>query len=161
MTYETYRYIFIIGLILCIVMLAVSVILFFVLHVPQLIGDLSGSTARKAIQNIREKNEAGGDKTYKTSAVNQGRGKLTDRISSSGRIDARTQAPLATGVVTTKIATQQLPSAEETTLLEPQGAAVYGRQAEETTLLDDHALSVDFEIETDITYIHTETKIRS
>lgn len=161
MTYETYRYIFIIGLILCIVMLVVSVVLFFVLHVPQLIGDLSGSTARKAISNIREKNEAGGDKIYKTSAVNQRRGKLTDRISPSGRIDVRTQAPLATGVVTTKIATQQLPSADGTTLLEPQRAAVHGGQADETTLLDNYTLSVDFEIEADITYIHTETKIRS
>mgnify|MGYP003370016669 CR=1 FL=1 len=161
MTYEMYRYIFIIGLILCIVMLAVSVILFFVLHVPQIIGDLSGSTARKAIQNIREKNEAGGDKAYKTSVVNQRRGKLTDRISPSGRIDTRTRAPLAAGVVTAKIATQQMPSADETTLLEPQGAAVYSGQADVTTLLDGYALSVDFEIETDITYIHTETKIRS
>lgn len=156
MTYETYRYIFMIAAILCGVMIVVSAVLFFVLHVPELIGDLSGSTARKAIQDIREKNEKSGDKTYKTSAVNRGRGKLTDKISPSGKIHSMTQAPLDTGVVTTKIATQQLTTepSNETTVLE--------QWSNETTVLSAaETLNVDFEIEIDITYVHTDEIVGS
>lgn len=164
MTYETYRYIFSIAGILCIVMFVVSVILFIVLRVPQLIGDLSGSAARKAIQDIREKNEQSGDKTYRTSTVNRNRGKLTDKISPSGKIQATTQSPLATGVITTKIATQNLQqTAEETTVLQPSAEAenMIGEGAGETTVLTSEETAVkDFEIEVDITYVHTNEIVR-
>lgn len=86
MSYDQYRYIFIIALILCGIMFAVSLILFFYLNIAKVIGDLSGSNAKKAIDDIRSQNEKTGYKTYKSSAVNQERGKLTDKISASGRL---------------------------------------------------------------------------
>ena len=44
--------------------------------IPKVISDLSGATARKTIKNIREQNEASGDKAYKVSAFNEARGKV-------------------------------------------------------------------------------------
>ena len=71
MTYEIYRYIFYGGLILSGLMLAVTVVLFFVLRIPNVIGDLTGANARKAIESIRNQNEQPGAKRHKPSTVNQ------------------------------------------------------------------------------------------
>ena len=78
MTYEIYRYIFLGGAILAGIMFAVSVLVFFLLKIPTVIGDLTGANARKAIENIRNQNESTGDKTYRSSQVNRERGKLTN-----------------------------------------------------------------------------------
>ena len=82
MSYEIYYNVFFIGgLVLAGIMLVVSVLLFFLLNIPHVFGDLTGRNARKAIENIRNQNASSGDKLYKTSAVNRERGKLTDKIS--------------------------------------------------------------------------------
>ena len=52
-SYDQYHSIFIIGLIMAGVFLVVSAILFFVLRIPAVIGYLSGSTAKKAIEEIK------------------------------------------------------------------------------------------------------------
>ena len=70
MTYEMYRYIFLGGLIACGVFFVIAVLLFFTLRIPKVISDLTGRTARKAIENIRIQNEQSGDKAYQTTAVN-------------------------------------------------------------------------------------------
>lgn len=130
MTYEMYRYVFLGGAALAAVMLLVSVILFFALKIPKVISDLSGRTARRAIDDIRRQNEQSGDKSYKSSVVNAQRGKLTDKISKSGRLIKREANPFSTGVVTEKISTQRLPAdapAEETSVLS---------QGNETAVLD-------------------------
>lgn len=72
--------------ILSAVMFLVAVSLFFLLNVPKLVGDITGSTARKAIESIRKQNEESGDKAYKPSPVNLARGKTTEKISSSGQL---------------------------------------------------------------------------
>ena len=86
MNYDTYRYIFIGAAILSGLMLVAAILVFIFMNIPKVISDLSGATARKAIKAIREQNEAGGEKTYKASAYNQARGKLTDKISPSGNV---------------------------------------------------------------------------
>lgn len=164
MTYEMYRYVFLGGAIASGIMLAVTVILFFVLRIPKVISDLTGRTAKRAIENIRKQNEESGDKSYQSSDVNLARGKLTDKISKSGRVVPRDNSPFGTGFITQKISTQQLPPqgpAEETTVL---------AGANETTVLDAgcgetavlspepmpqaHAPQA-FAVEFEITYIHT------
>lgn len=190
MTYEVYRYIFIGAAILCGVMLVVAVLLFILLKIPKVIGDLTGSTARKAIQNIREQNEKSGDKAYKVSTYNRERGKVTDKISSSGTLHQNNQGQMG-GLQTTKIDTESLPNetysnettvlgnettvlSDETSVLSPE-TTVLGQQTNETTVLSPGAggettvlsessydgLSLDpvFEIEYDITYIHTNEAI--
>lgn len=168
MTYEIYRYIFLGGAIACGIMVVVSVILFFVLQIPKVIGDLTGRNAKKAIENIRKQNEASGDKKYQSSAVNLERGKLTDRISQSGRVVSRNDTPfgtVGTGVITEKISTQHLPPED------PLGETAVLPQSNETTILSvemgqtaqlqnqpantGNPVQNVFEIEFEITYIHT------
>ena len=162
MTYDIYRYIFIGAAILCGVMLVVSIILFILLKIPKVISDLSGATARKAIKNIREQNEASGNKAYKVSAFNEARGKLTDKISPSGNVIHQHQAQMR-GIDTTKISTQELQSEEhasETTVLDNTGAGETSVLSEgmisgETTVLSEATNDSVFTIEYEITFIHT------
>ena len=190
MTYEVLRYIFIGAASLSGVMLIVSVLLFIFLRIPRVIGDLTGATARKAIENIRNQNESSGDKIYKSSAVNRERGKLTDKISASGNIARHETNPLGGAMATTKIATQNLSddilpnettvlgteSGNETTVLSNEttvldsGTTVLSVSSNETTVLnlqDDQTATVNdsqkkskiFEIEYEITFIHTDEVI--
>lgn len=186
MTYEMYRYIFLGAAIACGVMVLVSAILFFTLKIPKVIGDLSGRNAKKAIENIRKQNEATGDKKYQSSAVNLERGKLTDKISQSGRVVSRNDAPFGTGVITEKISTQQLPPEEpagetvllqniettllqnnettllqsnETTVLSPEMGQTENLQAAQPQIQPPAVVQNVFEIEFQITYIHTDEQI--
>lgn len=110
------------------VLFLVAVALFFLLDVPKLYGDISGRTAKKAIEAIRQQNESSGNKAYKPSAVNAERGKLTDKITQSGKLQSQT-AGLPVSVGTEKFATSTLhPQPNETTVLE--------QAASETTVLE-------------------------
>ena len=157
MTYEMYRYVFLEAGFACGVFLAISVVLFFAMHIPKIISDLTGRTARKAIQKIRMQNERSGDKSFRSSAVNLERGKLTDKISRSGRLIPRNATPFGTGVVTEKIATQQLSAegpAGVTTVLTALGdTEKLDAGSEETTALN--PAGQEFTIEYEITFIHT------
>ena len=102
MTYETYHTVFLSAGILAIIFAVCSVLLFVLLKIPKVVGDLSGRTARKGIADIREQNVRTGDKRHKTSAVNLDRGRITDRITDSGNIQ-RVGKTVNTGVMTQKI----------------------------------------------------------
>ena len=86
MSVELLQILSVVAYILAVVMLVLSIILFFVLNIRKVIGNLSGSTAKKAINDIRQKNEMSGRKSYKPSAVNLARGKITDKMTPSGNI---------------------------------------------------------------------------
>lgn len=119
------------------VLFLVGIALFFLLDVPKLYGDVSGRTAKKAIEAIRQQNESTGNKAYKPSAVNAERGKLTDKITQSGRLQSQT-AGLPVGVGTEKLDTAALTQyANETTALTEAagGTAVLEQPAGETTVL--------------------------
>lgn len=117
------------------VLFLVAVALFFLLDILKVYGDISGRTAKKAIEAIRRQNESTGNKAYKPSAVNAKRGKLTDKITPSGRLKERT-AGLPINVGTEKIATSRLTSQTNETI-------VLNEQTNETTVLKD-----DFPAET-------------
>lgn len=54
------------------IFLGVSILLFFVLHIPKVIGDLSGTTARKAIASIEQ--QSGGEYTaHRARRIRSGR----------------------------------------------------------------------------------------
>lgn len=167
MSYEMYRYIFLGALIACGIFFVIAVVLFFTFKIPKVISDLSGRTARKAIENIRAQNEQSGDKTYQSSAVNLERGKLTDKISRSGKLVPREATPFGTGVITEKISTQKLDTAGETAVLEaseetsvlsaPTGETdVLAPMSGETEVLapTQPAMQI-FAVEYEITFIHT------
>lgn len=163
MTYEMYRYVFFGALIACGLFFLIAVALFFVLSIPTVISDLTGRTARKAIEDIRKQNEQSGDKTYRSSAVNRERGKLTDKISQSGRLVPRGGTPFGTGFITEKISTQQLDTAGETDVL--SATEDFSSAAGETDVLNATMGQTDvlapaesvqgFTVEFEITFIHT------
>ena len=114
--------------------------LYFLLDVPKLYNDISGRTARKAIEAIRNQNESTGNKAYQPSRVNSARGKLTDKITASERLVPHTDdLPASEG--TEKFSTVVLvPQENETTLLAEQAGGIVlpsekSALAEETTLL--------------------------
>lgn len=171
MTYDIYRYIFIGAAILCGIMFIVSILLFIFLRIPKVISDLTGATARKAIKNIREQNEASGDKGYKVSAFNEARGKLTDKISPSGNVVQQYHAQMR-GIDTTKISTQELQGEEygnettaldsynETSVLDSIGTGETSVLSEEmpygeTSVLSEVSNDSAFAVEYEITFIHT------
>lgn len=134
---ETYTIIFYIGVALCAVFLAITLILFFKYNIIGIIGDLSGSNARKGIENIRNQNRATGNKAHKPSPVNLERGKVTDKISRSGNLVTAGES-VGVSVGTEKFHTGKLVpeetsvlGAEETSVLGVTGAHVIN----ETTVL--------------------------
>lgn len=127
-----------------------AVVLFFVFDVKKLYFDISGRTAKKAIEAIREYNENSGNKVFKSSDVNAKRGKITNKITPSGNLTPST-GELPNGIATEKINAY---STAETTLLTAELPAVAG----ETTVLcfEDSLNSVPtqtFTIDVEIKYL--------
>ena len=127
-----------------------GIALFFIFDVPKLYGDVSGRTAKKAIEAIRQQNESTGNKAYKPSAVNAERGKLTDRITQSGRLQSWTTGlpvsvgteKFATATLTPEMAVLAEPANETTVLEQPVGettvlAATISTIGETTVLTSD------------------------
>ena len=85
MSYDTYRLIFIGAAIACGVMFLVSVTLFFVFKIPNIIGNLTGRNAKKAIEDIKRQNESYAY-SDKANALN-GKKKITEKISTA-RLDS-------------------------------------------------------------------------
>lgn len=152
---STYEIVALVCFIVSGVFFVLSVVLFFVLDMVKVIGDLTGHTAKREIENIRSQNQKTGNKAYKPSVVNSKRGKLTDRISPSGKILEKRSAALGGSVGTEKIGSEKLYSGyeettllqngqnenPETTLLSQENAytsetTVLGAEANETTLLN-------------------------
>ena len=129
------------------VMFISAIALFFLLKVPSLFGDITGSTARKAIETIRMQNEYSGDKAHKPSPINISRGKITEKISKSGRLQ-QSVTGYGGSPGTEKFATTQLSAyasvpenafgAAETTLLDPSmnATSLPDPSMNATTLLD-------------------------
>jgi len=134
------------------VLLLVAVALFFLLDIKRVVGDVSGSTARKAIETIRQQNEESGNKAYRSSPFNVARGKITDKISPSGRL-ARHSGTLEVSVGTSELASdienpsEAGQSVQETTVLNESGNL---EPSSDTTILsykNPGEFTVDYEIE--------------
>lgn len=59
----------------------IAVALWFKYKIPKVYGDLSGRTAKRSIEEIRKENESSGKKSFRPSAVNLSRGKITEAMS--------------------------------------------------------------------------------
>lgn len=137
MTVELLQILSLVSYILAGVCFVIAIAMFFILGVPDLIGDISGATARKAIEQIRQQNEQSGDKAYKASPVNLARGKVTDKITPSGRLKKRTDR-LGVHVGTQKFATGELMSQAQDTCTPEMDApetSVLASPVGETTVL--------------------------
>ena len=85
--------------------------------IPAVIGDLSGRTARKSIEKMRQVNEKSGRKEYRSSTTNIKRGRLTDTMAHSGKLAQKEKEDqqLETGLLDEN--KTELISSQETDLL--------------------------------------------
>lgn len=67
----------------CLVLVA---FFWFFFKIPSVIGDLSGRTARKSIEKMRQANARSGNKAYRASATNVARGKLTETMEHASKL---------------------------------------------------------------------------
>ncbi|MFC4802216.1 hypothetical protein ACFPA1_23190 [Neobacillus sp. GCM10023253] len=70
----------IVGYSLAAVLFIVAVVLFFKMNILAIIGDLSGRTAARQIEEIRERNKMTGSKRHQPDAFNLDRGSLTEPV---------------------------------------------------------------------------------
>ena len=155
-TYEFYHSIFIIGAILAGVFLLLAILLFFLLKIPQVIGILSGSTARKAIQKLREQNEHADDKVQgpghnvTTGELGTGIGTRVRKISGAKRRAAETVV-LSGGDETTVLGS----AGDTAQLSQPMGYVPAAAAAAPQPVY-----AGNFSVEYEITLIHTAEIIR-
>lgn len=65
---------------LCAIMAVISVFVFIKLNIPLVIGDITGKTAAREIESIRQMNEESGINKNTANAVNINHGTLTDKV---------------------------------------------------------------------------------
>ncbi|MBE6808054.1 MAG: hypothetical protein E7524_01150 [Ruminococcaceae bacterium] len=189
MSYDIYNYIFIGSLVLAIVMLAVTVLLYFVLNIKGAIGDVTGKTKRKAIEDIHNTSAAASTRLKKTTKKTYNPEDLsesarlaaesveTSKISVQDRFDhfeagqttaLDTEEASATTVLSNENAGTTIlnNTASETTVLSDNGSTdttvLDNSIASETTVLGvaSNEADPDFVIEIDITYVHSNEVIR-
>ena len=132
MSYDIYRLIFIGAAIACGVMFLVSVILFIVFKIPNIIGNLTGHSAKKAIEDIKkQQNESYVINGEANESHLNGKKKITEKISTARLDRAEETTVLGNGnsrVDETTILGDGNSNVEETIMLGYNGT-------EETTLL--------------------------
>lgn len=148
-----------------------AAVLFFVLHIRSVIGDLSGKTVAREIKAMRESNEQSGDKSFRSSRVNLERGRLTEKVEDAGGGRTRGMPGTDELAATDKLTGQKRPPAaatapqqeDATTLLREEGTTVL--TADETTVLEESVIrneertKVAFKVKRSIIEIHTEEQI--
>lgn len=161
MTYEIYRYIFIGAAVLCGIMLITSVLLFILLKIPSVIGNLNGSTAKKAIENIRNRNESSENKGSGYSYTSKMRSKAADKTSSRRSYTSSLKGTSNSAVITEENPAQPSAQSETTLLASGRETSLLSNEtvsniAEKSVLSQNTAFENGFQIIYDITYIHTD-----
>ena len=122
MTVETLNLIAMAAFIASGLVFLLSIALFFLLDIPKVVGELTGSTARKSIQKIQEHNKNNSGKLVHSADPNS----HVTKPSKTGRV----------GVGTEKFSTKSLTSASnETTVLVNNETTVLKSNSNETTVM--------------------------
>lgn len=79
MSAEVWGIISLCGYVLAAVLLVASMILFVVMRIPSVIGDLTGRTVAREMEKMRQDNTARGDRQFRTGRINRERGPLTEK----------------------------------------------------------------------------------
>lgn len=143
---ETLSTLSIISFVVAGVAFVVAIFLWIIFHIPKVISDLSGRTARKSIARMRATNEKSGDKSYRPSKTNADRGKLTGNMPDSTDLGTTEQMPtqkeaksFETGLLNENMAGSRH---EESTGLLSDSDATELLESNVTELLDENAVSV-------------------
>lgn len=153
--YEIFRIIFFFGLALSILMLIVSVVMFFKMNIRRVLNEYNGNSKRKAIEKIRKKSSGEATtstdlKVKKEASVVKKENKVSDSTSS----------------VTSKIKAQDrfdgFSAPEETSLSQEQKVESDAEKHNMTSInsLPVYQQRADFVVLTDITYVHSSEVIR-
>lgn len=155
MTYEIYQRLFIISLILAGLMFVLSIVLFFVLKIPAVIGYLTGKTTKHSIENKTRRYTA-----FTTSDISKNgvTGNISKPFSNVGKTAKMTDSNTTT-VLSSDGTTVLAGTANATTVLvndeqhdvDEITAKLTPKEAAETTILSNNV----FEVEVDITFVHT------
>lgn len=136
-----------------------AVILWFVFKIPSVMGDLSGRTAKKSIELMRQNNEKTGVKSYRSSKENLRRGKLTSAIKES---DKNKKEVVETALLNENMkknhvsnATELLLAEEKTEPLDMVTAALDDDLSEKRNKIS----SISIKLLEEIMYIHTKEVI--
>lgn len=131
MSIELLQTLSLVSYIVAAVLFLTAIALFFLLDIKKVFGDVTGRTARRAIESIRQQNEASGDNAGKAGAVDPERAADGSRTPKTEKFATAILNPQAietarpgTGNETT-VLSQNTPGAGETTVLDqPSPAAV-------------------------------------
>lgn len=157
MTYEMYRNIFIICSVSASVTGLVTILLFFLLRIPAVIGELTGVTARKGIEQIRSGNVKNSHQKREPKRKKRRQKEKTD-LNAYNMIQNQNQQ-MGTAVLAQD---QQMGTA---VLAQDQAIESLGWNRQmETVLLqnqenDTALLGAEFEVLQDITIVHTEESV--
>ena len=142
MSAETWGVISLCGFALAGLLFIAAVILFIVLRIPSVIGDLSGRTVAREMARMREDNAARGERKYRTGRLNRERGPLTEKVptGSTGKTVGKKNRGKSAEFVprrgTDTIGTTILPPEETTAYL---GTERLAEEALDTVLPEDAA----------------------
>lgn len=133
MTVEIFQVLSIASFVIAAVLFIVAIVLFFILDIVSVSGELSGRTAKKAIDAI--KNQSKESENSNKGLVSSVRERMTDKISASGKLKSEIKE-FSIGVGTEKFATATLiNAASETTILNNNETTLLHAAANETTVL--------------------------
>ena len=127
MSVEVLQYIELAAYIVAGLFLLAAIILFFVLKIPAVVGDLTGTTAKRAIESIRQQNENAVNAEKSKKSVSQPTYNIMNKTSATSRLKKKSGA--APGQ-TEKMATDQL----------VENAMAAAEAANETTVLTQEQL---------------------
>lgn len=157
MTYETYRMLFMMGAIAAAVMLTLSVMLFFLLHIPAVIGYITGRTARKAVESMQSETGKGMTSgNIRRRAVSS----RAEQVKTTAEIHRYANLPGNTIKDTTDLTPRSelyADDVEDGGISDTSDLAAFERaRILDTTDLSEYEDATDsFHIEYEITYIHT------
>ena len=169
-----YKAMFYGGISLSILMLIVTVILFFKLDVVKVVNDLTGITAKRKIQEIKEQNTNYGQKKYIPMETGGKKGEVTGKLNLSEKLrwKSKTDKLMKKVKLEEVVHEKDIESKDSLTTILKEDTSVLGSFGSETELLQDiedisstdtvtgeDFSSTEFEIIFDVLSIHTDEVI--
>lgn len=169
-----YKAMFYGGISLSILMLIITVILFFKLDVVKVVNDLTGITAKRKIQEIKEQNINYGQKKYIPMETGEKKGEVTGKLNLSEKLrwKSKTDKLMKKAKIEEVVHEKDIESKDSLTTILKEDTSVLGSFGSETELLqdieginstdsvteEDFSLN-EFEIIFDVLSIHTDEVI--
>lgn len=169
-----YKIMFYGGISISVIMFIVSIVLFFKLNILKIIYDLSGVTAKRKIQEIKEQNIISGQKKYVPMALNTEKGQITGKLNISEKLKWKsgTDKLGKKSKIKVKTIVEETDTNEPLTTMLAEDTVSLNRVEYETELLQDlndkyyeensteeSIKSAEFNIVFDVLSIHTEEVI--